>query len=138
MIQVITVEREYGSRGAEYAHHLAHRLGWKLIDSCLVEDVAGKAGVTPTLVKRCDERVDPWFYRFGKAIWLGGHRAAPGRSRCLRQRTHGGVGSRLRAGAGHQRQLRSGGPRRRLHAGQVAGSLSRFCLRLAGAQDSLR
>ena len=78
MIQVITVEREYGSRGAEYAHHLAHRLGWKLIDSCLVEDVAGKAGVTPTLVKRCDERVDPWFYRFGKAIWLGGIERLPG------------------------------------------------------------
>jgi cytidylate kinase len=72
MIQVITVEREYGSRGAELAHHLAERLGWKLIDSCLVDDVAQKAGVAPTLVKRCDERIDPWFYRFGKAIWLGG------------------------------------------------------------------
>ena len=71
MIQVITVEREYGSQGAEYGHHLAHRLGWKLIDSCLIEDVARKAGVAPTLVKRCDERVDPWFYRFGKAFWLG-------------------------------------------------------------------
>lgn len=71
MIQVITVEREYGSQGAEYAHHLAHRLGWRLIDSCLIEDVARKAGVAPTLVKRCDERIDPWFYRFGKAFWLG-------------------------------------------------------------------
>jgi hypothetical protein len=71
MIQVITVEREYGSQGAEYAHHLASRLGWKLIDSCLIEDVAQKAGVAPTLVKRCDERIDPWFYRFGKAFWLG-------------------------------------------------------------------
>jgi cytidylate kinase len=71
MIQVITVEREYGSQGAEYAHHLAHRLGWRLIDSCLIEDVARKAGVAPTLVKHCDERVDPWFYRFGKAFWLG-------------------------------------------------------------------
>ncbi len=71
MIQVITVEREYGSQGAEYAHHLAERLGWKFIDSCLIEDVARKAGVAPTLVKRCDERVDPWFYRFGKAFWLG-------------------------------------------------------------------
>ncbi len=71
MIKVITVEREYGSQGAEFAHRLAHRLGWRLIDSCLIEDVARKAGVTPTLVKRCDERVDPWFYRFGKAFWLG-------------------------------------------------------------------
>jgi cytidylate kinase len=71
MIQVITVEREYGSQGAEYAHRLASHLGWRLIDSCLIEDVARKAGVAPTLVKRCDERVDPWFYRFGKAFWLG-------------------------------------------------------------------
>jgi cytidylate kinase len=71
MIQVITVEREYGSQGAEYSHHLAQRLGWKHIDSCIIEDVARKAGVAPTLAKRCDERIDPWFYRFGKAFWLG-------------------------------------------------------------------
>jgi len=71
MIQVITVEREYGSHGAEFAHRLADRLGWKLIDSCIVDDVARKAGVAPTLVKRCDERVDPWFYRFNKSIWFG-------------------------------------------------------------------
>jgi hypothetical protein len=71
MIQVITVEREYGSKGAEFAHHLAERLGWNVIDSCIIEDVARKAGVAPDLAKRCDERVDPWFYRFGKAFWLG-------------------------------------------------------------------
>lgn len=78
MIQVITVEREYGSHGAEYAHRLAERLGWKLIDNCIVDDVARKAGVAPTLVKRCDERVDPWVYRFGKAIWFGSLERLPG------------------------------------------------------------
>lgn len=78
MIQVITVEREYGSQGAEYSHRLAAHLGWRLIDSCLIEDVARKAGVAPTLVKRCDERVDPWFYRFGKAIWYGSLERLPG------------------------------------------------------------
>ena len=138
MIQVITVEREYGSQGAEYAHHLAHRLGWKLIDSCLIEDVAGKAGVTPDLVKRCDERVDPWFYRFGKAIWLGGLERLPGDpdvfdSARMMEFVRGYVQEQA-----SQRQLRGGGPRRRLYAGQVAGGISRFCLRLAGAQDSLR
>jgi hypothetical protein len=71
MIRVITVEREYGSQGADFAHHLAGRLGWRVIDSCVIDEVARKAGVTPDLVKRCDERVDPWFYRFGKAIWFG-------------------------------------------------------------------
>jgi hypothetical protein len=78
MIQVVTVEREYGSQGAEYAHHLAERLSWKLIDSCIIEDVARKAGVAPTLVKRCDERVDPWLYRFNKSIWFGSLERLPG------------------------------------------------------------
>lgn len=78
MIQVITVEREYGSGGADFAHHLAERLGWKLIDTCLIEDVARKAGVAPKLVKRLDERVDPWLHRFGKAIWLGSLERLPG------------------------------------------------------------
>lgn len=78
MIQVITVEREYGSQGADFAHHLAERLGWKLIDTCLIEDVARKAGVAPTIVKRFDERIDPWYHRFGKAIWLGSLERLPG------------------------------------------------------------
>lgn len=78
MIQVITVEREYGSQGADFAHHLAKRLGWKLIDTCIIEDVARKAGVAPTVVKRFDERIDPWYHRFGKAIWLGSLERLPG------------------------------------------------------------
>jgi hypothetical protein len=78
MIQVVTVEREYGSQGAEFAHYLSERLGWKLIDSCIIEDVARKAGVAPTLVKRCDERVDPWLYRFNKSIWFGSLERLPG------------------------------------------------------------
>jgi len=78
MIQVITVEREYGSGGADFAHHLAERLGWKLIDTCVIDDVARKAGVAPKLVKRFDEQVDPWLHRFGKAIWLGSLERLPG------------------------------------------------------------
>jgi cytidylate kinase len=71
MIRVITVEREYGSRGAEFAHHLAERLGWRLVDQCLIEEIAQKAGVTKKLAERCDERLDPWYYRFGKSFWHG-------------------------------------------------------------------
>jgi len=71
MIHLITVEREYGSRGAEYAHHLARYLGWKIVDECLLEEIARKAGVSRKLVERCDERADPWYYRYGKAFWHG-------------------------------------------------------------------
>lgn len=71
MIRMITVEREYGSRGAEYAHLLAERLGWRLIDRCLIEEIAKKAGVSTSLAERCDERLDPWYYRVGRAFWHG-------------------------------------------------------------------
>ena len=71
MIRLITVEREYGSRGAEFAHHLARNLGWKLIDECLIEEIAQKAGISKKLAQRCDERLDPWYYRYGKAFWHG-------------------------------------------------------------------
>jgi cytidylate kinase len=71
MIRVITIEREYGSRGAEFAHHLADRLGWRLIDQCLIDEIAEKAGITKKLAQRCDERLDPWYYRFGKTFWHG-------------------------------------------------------------------
>jgi cytidylate kinase len=71
MVKVITVEREYGSQGAEFAHHLAEALGWKLIDSCLIEEIAQRAGVAKSQVSRCDEQLDPWYHRFGRAFWHG-------------------------------------------------------------------
>jgi hypothetical protein len=71
MVRLITVEREYGSQGAEFAYRLAGRLGWRLIDHCLLEEIAQKAGVTKSLAEQCDERLDPWYYRFGKAFWHG-------------------------------------------------------------------
>lgn len=68
-IRVITVEREYGSRGGEFAHDLAERLGWKLLDSELVTRAARIAGVDPKMAAKFDERLDPWYYRYGKVFW---------------------------------------------------------------------
>src|ERR1700761_7102763 len=68
-INVITVEREYGSRGGEFAHDLAVRLGWKLFDSELVCAAARIAGISPELAAKYDERIDPWYYRYGKVFW---------------------------------------------------------------------
>ncbi|HZP05671.1 MAG TPA: cytidylate kinase-like family protein [Terracidiphilus sp.] len=67
--KVITVEREYGSRGGEFAHELAARLGWRLLDSELVEGAARIAGVDPKMAAKFDERLDPWYYRYGKLFW---------------------------------------------------------------------
>jgi cytidylate kinase len=68
-IRVITVEREYGSGGGEFAHDLAAHLGWRLLDSDLICAAARAAGVSPELAKKYDERLDPWYYRYGKAFW---------------------------------------------------------------------
>jgi hypothetical protein len=68
-VRVITVEREYGSRGGEFAHDLAARLGWRLLDSELPCAAARAAGVSPELARKYDERLDPWYYRYGKVFW---------------------------------------------------------------------
>jgi hypothetical protein len=68
-VRVITVEREYGSRGGEFAHDLATHLGWRLLDSELPCAAAKAAGVSAELAKKYDERLDPWYYRYGKAFW---------------------------------------------------------------------
>ncbi len=68
-IKVITVEREYGSRGGEFAHDLAERLGWRLLDAELVSAAGKRAGVAPELAAKFDDRLDPWYYRYGKVFW---------------------------------------------------------------------
>lgn len=76
--RVITIEREYGSRGGEFAHLLAGRLGWRLMDSELVAGAARAAGVSPELAAKFDERLDPWYYRYGKIFWQDPVYAAAG------------------------------------------------------------
>lgn len=68
-IRVITVEREYGSRGAQFAHELADRLGWRLLDEELVTGAARAAGVPEKQAAKFDDRLDPWYYRYGKVFW---------------------------------------------------------------------
>jgi hypothetical protein len=68
-IRVITVEREYGSRGGEFAHDLAERLGWRFLDAELITAAARKACVPEETAAKFDDRLDPWYYRYGKVFW---------------------------------------------------------------------
>jgi cytidylate kinase len=85
MFRVVTVAREYGSGGARIAQLLAARLGWKLLDRCLVEKIAETARIEPQLAEKFDERPDPWLDRLAEVFWqspglrgyIGGH--VPGR-----------------------------------------------------------
>ena len=72
MYRVLTVSREYGSGGIFVARRAAEELGWKLLDSALIEAIVEKANVDPAVAQRYDEKVDPWLHRVSrKALWHG-------------------------------------------------------------------
>ena len=69
MFRVVTLAREYGSGGGRIAQLLAGRLGWKLLDRCLVEKIAETASIKPEVAEKFDERLDPWFNRLAEVFW---------------------------------------------------------------------
>jgi cytidylate kinase len=73
MFRIITVEREYGSGAGAIAAQLAKRLGWKLWDQALTDEIAKVAKVDPSAVMRCDERCDGTFHRLAKVFWRGSY-----------------------------------------------------------------
>ncbi len=78
MFRAITISREYASGGGKIAEMLAQRLGWKLLDVKIIEEVARRARIPAAAAARWDEQVDPWFNRLIKALWRGGFEAAAG------------------------------------------------------------
>jgi cytidylate kinase len=73
MIKIITVEREYGSGGGEIAHLLAERLGWRLWDQLLTEEIARLAQCPKAVVEVREERNDPLYYRLFKSFLRGSY-----------------------------------------------------------------
>ena len=73
MKQILVVEREYGAGGSLIAERVAERLGWKLYDHALTEEIAALAKVHPDACKAREERVDPFLYRLAKVFWRGSH-----------------------------------------------------------------
>src|SRR5215470_19745755 len=71
MIKIITVEREYGSGGGEVAQLLSERLGWKLCDDLLTEEIARLANCPKVVVEVREERNDPLYYRLLKSFLRG-------------------------------------------------------------------
>jgi len=71
-IRNITIDREVGCGGVEIAAQIARRLNWKLIDKCLIFDIAKMANVDVEAVKRLDEHPDPLLTRISRLFWGGG------------------------------------------------------------------
>jgi len=73
MFRVVTIEREYGCGAGSIAARLAERLGWKLWDQLITEEIARLAKVDAATVKRCDERMDSRLHRLAKSFWRGSY-----------------------------------------------------------------
>src|SRR5215831_9555324 len=70
-IRVITLEREYGSGGGEIAASIAARLGWRLWDQLLTEEIARRLDCDCDAVAKHEEKRDPAYYRLLKAFMKG-------------------------------------------------------------------
>ena len=80
-IRVITLEREFGSGGGDIAAAIAGRLGWKLWDQLLTEEIARRLECDCGAVAKHEEKQDPVYYRLMKAFMRGsfeGSLNAPG------------------------------------------------------------
>jgi shikimate kinase len=73
MIKIVTVEREYGCGGSDIARLLSERLGWKLWDQLLTEEIARLADCPKGVVEVREERNDPLYYRLFKSFLRGSY-----------------------------------------------------------------
>ena len=71
MVRIITLDREYGSGGNVIAEKLAARLGWKLWDQRLTDEIARRLNCEGGEVAEHEEKRDPTFYRLLKSFMRG-------------------------------------------------------------------
>ena len=71
MAKILTIEREYGSGAAEIARKLADRLGWKLWDQLLTDEIARRMECDPDEIEKHGERIDLLYYRLLKSFLRG-------------------------------------------------------------------
>jgi shikimate kinase len=73
MVNIITIEREYGCGGGDIAKLAADRLGWKLWDQQLTEEIARLADCPKAVVQEREEKNDPLYYRLFKSFLRGSY-----------------------------------------------------------------
>jgi cytidylate kinase len=71
MIKIITFEREYGCGAGDIARKLAERLGWKLWDQALTDEIARQMDCSCRTVEEHEERRDTLAYRLFKSFMRG-------------------------------------------------------------------
>ena len=82
-VRVITLDREYGSGGAEIAKALADRLNWKLWDQALTNAIARELDCEGHVVQEHEEKRDPLYYRLMKSFMRGSYEGSQNAQRVL-------------------------------------------------------
>ena len=78
MKRILVIEREFGAGAGTIADRAARRLGWKLLDHALTQQIATLAKISPEVCQHREERVDSWAYRMAKVFWRGSHERSVG------------------------------------------------------------
>jgi cytidylate kinase len=73
MINLLTIEREYGSGAGDIAAKLSDRLGWKLWDQLLTDRIARRLQCGSRVIEEHQEKKDPIYYRLFKAFLRGSY-----------------------------------------------------------------
>jgi len=73
MIDVLTIEREYGSGAVTVAQKVAERLGWDLWDQALTDEIARHLECDRGQVQLREEVRDPLYYRLFKSFLRGSY-----------------------------------------------------------------
>ncbi len=69
-IDLVTVSREFGSGGSEFAHALGERLDWPVLDRTLVYQVAERLELDARVVERLDEHPPTRLSRLAAALFV--------------------------------------------------------------------
>jgi cytidylate kinase len=71
MIEILTIEREYGTGAPAIAAAVAAKLGWTVWDHEITEEIARRLKCKAESVQKREERVDSVFYSLMKAFMRG-------------------------------------------------------------------
>lgn len=69
-VDMVTVSREYGAGGSDFARALGGRMAWRVLDHEIIDLVAERLHVQAGFVERCDEQPPGWFDRIASTLLI--------------------------------------------------------------------
>ncbi len=77
-IDLITVSREFGAGGSDFAAELGGRLGWPVLDQDIIRGIAARLNLEVATAERMDEHPPNWLARVTSALLVAPPELATG------------------------------------------------------------